>query len=250
MRLISLWIFMMFVNVSNILSQFIGEITYDYSSPLLMEKELNGESRLTFSKDSAHFQFLSAMKKNPNYYSDTSEIVYSNHGWGFPITINLSAKIYRQTVSAFFGDKAIITDSLVSIQWQIFDEHKAGPEGLMLQKAEGKFGGRDYIVWFTRDLAYSFGPHKLHGLPGLIIEASSKDGKVKFRFKNLEIYQKGNGQSHDVFVQAPYNFNYKSYCLALDDFERRITKTKPNSNEIVTITRPIPENQLEIGFKK
>jgi GLPGLI family protein len=43
------------------------------------------------------------------------------------------------------------------------------------QKATTSIYGREFELWFTTDIPVSDGPWKLSGLPGLIIEAHSKD---------------------------------------------------------------------------
>lgn len=40
-------------------------------------------------------------------------------------------------------------------------------------KATTKFRGRDYIAWFTPEIAHNYGPWKLNGLPGLILKAET-----------------------------------------------------------------------------
>lgn len=57
-----------------------------------------------------------------------------------------------------------------SLQWDILDSTKQ-LKGYTVQKAHSNNPGTQYTAWFTTDLPYSFGPQKLHGLPGLILEA-------------------------------------------------------------------------------
>lgn len=40
-------------------------------------------------------------------------------------------------------------------------------------------------MWFSKEIPLPYGPWKLFGLPGLIIEAQTKNGKFKAIFKNL-----------------------------------------------------------------
>jgi GLPGLI family protein len=52
--------------------------------------------------------------------------------------------------------------------------------------AKGFVRGRDYTVWFAPDIPVSAGPWKLWGLPGLIVEARSDDGRVYFVLTSLQ----------------------------------------------------------------
>ncbi|MDR0437400.1 MAG: GLPGLI family protein [Bacteroidales bacterium] len=49
--------------------------------------------------------------------------------------------------------------------------------GYRSQKAITRYGGRDWIVWFTHEIPVSEGPWKLRGLPGLILKAETADGE-------------------------------------------------------------------------
>ena len=55
------------------------------------------------------------------------------------------------------------------INWELQDETKK-VNNFTCQKAIGKFRGRNYTAWFTADIPLSYGPWKLNGLPGLILE--------------------------------------------------------------------------------
>ena len=54
------------------------------------------------------------------------------------------------------------------------------------KKAQTKFRGRTWTVWYTLDLPYSDGPWKLCGLPGLILYAKDNEGKFIFECVGIE----------------------------------------------------------------
>lgn len=88
----------------------------------------------------------------------------------------------RLVMSDQIGSTAYLVDlPYPGVEWEIADEVKE-INGYEAQKATGIFGGRDYTAWFTTELPFPYGPWKLHGLPGLILEASDSKNEVVFRF--------------------------------------------------------------------
>jgi hypothetical protein len=49
----------------------------------------------------------------------------------------------------------------------------------------GFFRGRNYIAWYSPDIPKPYGPWKLFGLPGMILEA--RDKERKFHFEAMQI---------------------------------------------------------------
>jgi GLPGLI family protein len=78
-----------------------------------------------------------------------------------------------------------VKEELPKIDWIITsDNQKIG--NFVCTKATAEFRGRNYTAWFTTEIPLPFGPWKLHGLPGLILEAYDTNKEVYFYFKNLE----------------------------------------------------------------
>lgn len=97
---------------------------------------------------------------------------------------NLSAENTVIFVESFIPQRPVVEDTWAIQHWQISTETKQlGKYNCV--KATGAFRGREYTVWFAKELPISAGPWKLAGLPGIILEAESVDGFYKFTFVNL-----------------------------------------------------------------
>jgi GLPGLI family protein len=79
----------------------------------------------------------------------------------------------------FRQNNYLIKAPLEKINWKIDPETKQ-LLGYTCQKATGICRGREYIAWFSTDIPASFGPWKLHGLPGLILEAYDTSQRIQF----------------------------------------------------------------------
>lgn len=164
-----------------------GRVTYVQHTNL-RANNLNGEAVLYFNKTKSVYYLTDIPKEpRPRDLNGTFDVVLGDKD-GFPIFKNLKkdSLIFKTVIGPFGAKKCVLKEPLPKIEWQIQNERKKIGRYLC-QKAVGKFGGRIYDAWFTTEIPISSGPYKLSGLPGLILEATSHDGRVNFLFKKLEL---------------------------------------------------------------
>lgn len=91
----------------------------------------------------------------------------------------------------------IVPDTLVAATWELKNEQKK-IGSFNCQKAVTRLYGREYEVWYTPEVPVVFGPWKLNGLPGLILEVRSADGEIKFMALQVSLTLKDH-----YIVKAP-----------------------------------------------
>lgn len=58
--------------------------------------------------------------------------------------------------------------------------------GYMVYQAFTKYGGREWVIWYSTDLPFNDGPYKFCGLPGLILKAHDKNMDYVFEAVLIE----------------------------------------------------------------
>lgn len=77
--------------------------------------------------------------------------------------------------SKFGEEQGYYDEPLAEMEWEIGDSVKT-ILGYECVNATTDYHGRRWIAWFATDIPISFGPWKLHGLPGLILKAEADNG--------------------------------------------------------------------------
>lgn len=89
------------------------------------------------------------------------------------------------------GQVYLIKAKKPNIQWNILDKTKR-LGGYTVIKATACFRGRNYIAWFTPEIPVPYGPWKLIGLPGLILQAYNAEKSIYFSAKKIKEKNTGN----------------------------------------------------------
>lgn len=167
------------VNYGEVQSMQMGApIGPDYNAMLVFDKNNSLYVTRKDSLEGGHIMEQKSFQSNPE----------ENHS----ITVVTNPKGFRyhyQSKDKTFYSRDLgfdyVKDNTIDIPWDIKDETKM--IGIYkVQKAMAHFRGRDYTAWFTSQIPLPYGPWKLVGLPGLILEAYDTDKEIYWYFKNIE----------------------------------------------------------------
>lgn len=145
----------------------------------LYEMDFLGEKKFISEEDSEEGTvFRIKPKSNDFVYKDFSErTIYS---------------ILRISMKPF-----LVKDSISIFNWKFENDFKE-VMGYKCQKATVHYRGRNYVAYFTTEVAFQNGPWKFSNLPGLILEAYATDNVLKIIANRLEIKQ------GDYKIENPY----------------------------------------------
>jgi GLPGLI family protein len=110
-----------------------------------------------------------------------------------------------------------VKDTTIDIPWDITEETKKIGK-YEVQKATAHFRGRDYTAWFTQEIPVPYGPWKLVGLPGLILEAYDTNKEIYWYFKNIEYPTK------QTYLLQPID-NPNSSWISFEEFKKSQIKS-------------------------
>lgn len=79
---------------------------------------------------------------------------------------------------------------------KLFEKYKC-------QEAKLNLNGRVYSIWFTPEIEINYGPLKINGLPGLVVEVYEETNKTKITLKSIE-----------KLIDTKEFDKYKNYILA------------------------------------
>ncbi|PCI34157.1 MAG: hypothetical protein COB60_06360 [Flavobacteriaceae bacterium] len=114
-----------------------------------------------------------------------------------------------------YNQHLFVKDNFI-INWNLSNEIKRIND-IKCQKATTKFRGREYVAWFTNKIPISFGPWKLNGLSGLILEVYDTTGYFRVVAKKIRI----NLNKNDT-IKIPLIDTNKA--MSINEFKKQTSK--------------------------
>lgn len=152
-------------------------IGVDYNAVLIFNNE---HSKYTYAKDSLEGGAINkpiVIKKDKDHVFVKPKRT-SKEGYEVYVALNDQMLSRNKGVS-------YVKEKTPKIAWKISKEKKQIGNFECI-KAMGTFRGREYTAWFTLSVPLPYGPWKLQGLPGLILEAYDTNKEVYFYFKSIQ----------------------------------------------------------------
>ena len=172
--------FYFFISI-NIIAQNSGHIEYSHITRFAIDYKTTG--LLDFNISVSKYLVL---KSNESVKEITSTSEDNNLTIFIPDSeirpeyfIDLSSNLLLSN-KRLFKKWYVLKEDVPEIKWQIKDEFRLFND-IKCQKAIGYFRGRTYTAWFASEIPVPYGPWKLHGLPGLILEAQDDKSEVFLR---------------------------------------------------------------------
>ena len=173
--------------------QFMSKITVTYDMYFISGVFPYHLATLDFNNSEALFLYQQ-MGDNPNSKSK-SKVIKGADGGDFTKKIDATVRrIYKNKESGVllqYDDlDGLLIDSIQPIKWKYIENKTKKIADYDCFMAEGYFRGCYYTVWYTPDIPSSFGPWKLNGCPGLILEVTRDDKELAFYATKIESVEK------------------------------------------------------------
>ncbi|MEH0007607.1 MAG: GLPGLI family protein [Flavobacteriales bacterium] len=172
---------------NNVLLSQSGVVKYDFFD---MQSGVAYRAELLFQVDKALFVTMSDSLQG---HLDERKTVQKEDGSMAVVSLKtypegrfVFESLQSERIKSNFGG-IYMSEKTPRIDWRITDRKKTlGPYDVI--KAVAKFRGRAFEAWFAPEIPFPYGPWKLQGLPGLILEAydTGKYEKLRFRFSGIE----------------------------------------------------------------
>ncbi len=151
-------------------------------------------------------------------------------------------------------------EDMPELEWELTDS-VINVLGYECQSAVCTFRGREWIAFYTEDIPIMEGPWKLHGLPGLIMKASDKEGHYNFECigikskaeRPITIYKVPfNTTSRAKYYDAKHRYDVNPYAYYEEGGHGHIDVYDENGNLMLDSYDPIdlPYDYIERDLRK
>lgn len=149
----------------------------DYNALLIFDKD---RSLYITRQDSLEGEHKFEMKTYSNGSSSFTQ-TYATNEIGFRYYYDRKQKKSYSRDIGFWRVK----EKTPTLSWELYEETKTIGD-FICHKAIVSFRGRNYTAWYTPQIPLPYGPWKLQGLPGVILEAYDTNKEIYWYFKSVD----------------------------------------------------------------
>lgn len=219
-------------------------ISYDMHLNFKQLEEFKAE--LLYSNDAAFFSYTPKRDLSDVDSKNEDDIEISFYVRDTITSILWSDRVANEIneVVKIEKKKKLITEPMDTIVWEMNGESKV-IDAFRCYNATCRYRGRNYTAWFTPDVPCNWGPWKLKGLPGAILEAYDDKREVAFYatgFAKKDTLIVCPDAHYETISQKEYNSELRKFATDLGKrlgarmekgFTVVISKPKINSIELI-----------------
>lgn len=207
---------------------------------------------LVFNKKESYY--VTAKDSLEKTYNDQS--IYNNNQQQVAYNGNKTFRYGKQVYyhmqkdsmwwSQRFQGNIYIAEKKPFINWHLQKETKKIGK-FKAHKATANFRGRFYTAWYTLEVPLPYGPWKLQGLPGIILEAYDEKKEMYLYFKSLEYPTTNPTKIHQVKRPKADVVGWQT----IEDFENMLKNslTKAYNSMILRAEKKGKEKPVKPIFK-
>lgn len=233
------------------------QVYYNFNKPISRDIDLYVGDKSVFSIEKMNTTKKAGDEKKPddvkplinddikNVPSSNTDIVLDIKWNDKIVSINKLKNELYETVQDIELGNFITIENIPTLNWHILNETKI-IKNLKCIKATTTFRGVDWEVWFTNDIPLPYGPWKLQGTPGLIVEVKNKQATIHYLLSEVQF----NYKLPELKLPSSKQLPLKEYIKMIDEngnyeyYEDRNTKVVKKSNTR-SVIEPIYEWEEE-----
>ncbi len=201
------------------------------------------ESKLIFSDTSSIFIYKSKQEGNINKVGQNgNNLTVSPDKTLFVIFNDINSNKIKEIRSS--DEKIGMASYKSSLKWNFVNDTIKSIGNYKCKFAHARYKGRLYYAWYNPEIPVSFGPWKLQGLPGLIMEAGDESNDIHFLLKKIS----STTQNLPNFGLEDYNFYTKKKFDSIVDakFHKKVKNLRSKMPRGVKVSYEIgKEEEIE-----
>lgn len=180
-------------------------------------KGIDSNAYMIFNKEQSYFVTAKDSLEKAEKINEQKTYLNEDKGGSIQLGMKVSKQgdqvvynIGKKTMwsNLFLRKQFYVKETTPKLNWKIEKETKK-IGSFICKKATVFFRGRNYIAWFATEISLPFGPWKLNGLPGIILEAYDTNKYVYWYFKSLEYPTKI--KENVKYISTPKGIVFKNF---------------------------------------